>query len=153
MFFKILNNSRTNHWEEDSDDVYRSWSSDISNQPYGYELKDSESYFDCALWSGESYEEGQRIYFVYVEYSTGDSFGSSSGNIEYVGAFTNKEKADKLVKLILENYGNHPDYDFSKENNKNTFEYEGQKVYTYSWKGYFEHLESVYVTSLPHVKG
>lgn len=79
------------------------------------------------LWSYElvtcdfDIKDSDYVYVVYVRYSTGNSFGSTSGCGHIVGVYKTLEEADKIYNQIL----NH--------------EFSG---YT-PWIGYFENLESV----------
>jgi hypothetical protein len=66
---------------------------------------------------------GKSLFMVYVRYSTGDTFGSSSGNPYFPGIYDSYEKADAVVKSIEDGT------------------YDGYKP----WYGYFDSLDSVEV--------
>lgn len=74
-------------------------------------------------------EADRPYYLIYGVYSTGDSFGSRSGVIHFVGLFENEEDATEIAKLIEKIDG----YQYS-------INYKGQD-YHIPWTGYFESLE------------
>lgn len=47
---------------------------------------------------------GERVYVLYMRYSSGDSFGRSSGNAEIIWVFKSKEVAE-ATKVLWENIG------------------------------------------------
>jgi len=75
---------------------------------------------------------GQVVFPVLVGYGTGDTFGRSEGNVEIVAVFSDPEKATRLRDAIIAD---------ESVRNGSQFDFEGQTVYTYSWKGYFESFE------------
>lgn len=83
-------------------------------------------------------EVGQVVYPVVVLFGTGNSFGNSSGNVHIVGVYDNQDKAERLRKAIQDTYssGREPSFDF-----------EGENINAYTWTGYFESLENVFVES------
>jgi hypothetical protein len=79
----------------------------------------------------------EEMYCVYVRYSGGDTFGSSSGNGQIVGLYKDKELAHALAKSIAD----HPkDWKPGSQFNKSFYP---------KWDGYFERLESVEVELIP----
>lgn len=82
---------------------------------------------------------GNPLYVVWLVYSTGDSFGHDEGNYaEGIGIFNNKEDADEAKRLIEED--NRKGFEYG--NNKNHVVLpNGHRIYTGSWKGYFESLD------------
>ena len=93
----------------------------------------------------------QDYYLVSVVYSTGDSFGTDDGQIEFVDLFQTLEKAEALVQLIEQDYKQNPNFEHGKPyETKNRIAYKRDDdtegfVHTSTWKGYFEHLTDVRV--------
>lgn len=85
---------------------------------------------------------GDTVYLLYVTYSAGDSFGNSTGNVEEVWVFNDADSAEK-ARLIIEK-----DYETNKDNFNNLYIGLSRPIYTGTWKGYFESLESVTVVPL-----
>lgn len=79
---------------------------------------------------------GQVVYPVVVLYGSGNSFGHSSGNVQIVAVYDNEEKAERLRKTIQDNYAS---------GRESSFDFEGENIYSYTWTGYFECLENVFV--------
>lgn len=144
MYFKIdqRNYGATGYH---SGEAYGDWSE--TNNPSMESAKITEgNYWDVALFPGQPEpQRGGDIFLVWAEYSSGDSFGSSSGNVEFIWAFSKAEDAFALEKLLKEDNRKNPDYNFG---DGNFVEFQGQKVSTSTWKGYFEHLEDIHVDRL-----
>jgi len=66
------------------------------------------------------------IFWVVVRYTTGDTFGTSSGNWEKIGCYNNLKEAREVKKSIEDGT------------------YEGYKC----WDGYFEELEDIEINIL-----
>lgn len=115
-----------------------------SNEQFGdwYEHRNREYHdtaeivkngYGCDMFPGnEPVKAGGTIYVVIVTYSSGNTFGSSSGNCSEVWAFDNREQAKACAELIRENGSDGP---FTQE-------FQGHQFYT-SWVGYFESIEYV----------
>ena len=100
---------------------------------------------------GDDIHIGDIIHMVWVQYSTGDSFGRDEGAYhEIIGLYKTAELADKARKAI-EDDRNKP-YEFGDGGNRcevPTFDGSGTRpVATFSWKGYFESLDRVEVDVL-----
>lgn len=81
----------------------------------------------------------QVVWVVVVEYSSGDTFGRSSGNTTVVGVYDDGVVASIVKGKIEDDYKD-------KSNSFDQIKIEGQPdIYTYTWKGYFESLENVHV--------
>lgn len=82
---------------------YGSWSESYSSEvTRAYRIGDD----DKTPYGSETFvipDDSTDAYVVYMIYSTGDSFGSSDGNIDIIHCTGNEEAADKLAKLITEN--------------------------------------------------
>lgn len=79
---------------------------------------------------------GMIVFPVIVVYSSGNSFGSSSGNVTLVAVFDEAEKAEGLKEAIR---------NLSSEDYTYSFQYGGKEYYAGEWIGYFERLEDVIV--------
>lgn len=84
--------------------------------------------YDQVPYDGNPLED-KLAYIVYVVYSSGGTFGSSSGNIKAIKAFKNKEDALKIMQDI-KNGG------------------DGGLGYK-PWEGFFESLERIEMDYLP----
>ncbi len=121
--------------EQHSEDAYDySWSEDHT-YVYNYATVVTEGYSDVDLFPGEAeVRRGDDIYVVYVAYNTGDSFGRSQGYRVHLWAFSDRDRARSLVKLLEADAVANPDYDFDHK----PVEFEGVPISTNDWKGYFE---------------
>lgn len=101
---------------------------------YAYDYSDGYANYRSSLEVDFEAKPGMIVYPVVVSYSSGDSFGLSSGDVTLVGIFDNPEAAWKLEQAII---------------NANPREYsitvDGKEYQTYAWTGYFENLERVIV--------
>jgi hypothetical protein len=95
-----------------------------------------------------SIEPDEKCHVVWLEYSSGDSFGNGHRNHTVcLGVFKDQSAAKELAGIIR----NHTDDDNGFGPSKWTLNVEtsdGQyhKIYC-SWLGYFEHLDEVHVTT------
>lgn len=101
---------------------------------------DEESYYDLILDFTPDYSKV--YYMVYVDYTTGDSYSTESGNMAYVGVYKGFESAKKIAEAIMED----------KDEEQRSIlevdledEWRVEKIHTSQWKGYFEHVDSVVV--------
>lgn len=141
MFFEIkYSNYGDSHY---SNEEYGDW---YCHNDYSYEYaKISSCSGDVGLFPGEKEPEiGNYIYLVIVSYSSGDSFGHSSGNHIMLWAFTDEKKADELSELII--LDNETSSEFDHEFKPLVF-YD-VPISTNDWKGYFENLEGCQVVKL-----
>ncbi|WP_298752109.1 hypothetical protein [uncultured Arcobacter sp.] len=95
----------------------------------------------------------QDVYFLlYVSYETGDSFGKSSGNTEFIGLY-NDPKIAKENQQTIEDYVEHRKNDnWSVE----LWNSDGSEKYSYStsaFTGYFEYVENIDVIPLMIKRG
>lgn len=97
--------------------------------------KSDSKYFD--LITEYDLNKDESYYLVYVTYETGDSFGSSKGNIEYIHLFKDENLAFDLCRKIQNEEKEFTRIDFIND--------AGDKIHTHNnlWSGYFEELESV----------
>ena len=89
---------------------------------------------------------GDTVYFVWVSYNTGDSFGHRDNSMIDVGIYTDKDHAEEIAAAIKQNAKDFPDFEFEGEGNSLTVR--GEKIYSGSWKGYFDHFNDVHVETL-----
>ena len=87
------------------------------------------------------YKPNEKIYVIYVIYSTGDSFSHDrDGRCELIGATHDSKLAYRIKEFIEKDYKN--------EDTEHDYELKdigGVKFHTYPWKGYFESLSYVRV--------
>lgn len=129
----------TNLGGYDADDP---WSRDSTRSDYtvtGAKIAGSKSrYGACPI---SDCEVGDKIYVIWADYQTGDTFGSDSA-IEFLAAFKSEAKARRC---------------FDKANHKTKdsgwdiqVELDDGTQYTVHipWLGYFEHLEELHMTEV-----
>ncbi|KKN88788.1 hypothetical protein LCGC14_0243950 [marine sediment metagenome] len=87
---------------------------------------------------------GAEVFLVVVTYSSGDTFGSSSGNVTVIGCYEEKAQADSIASDIRADDID-ADRDYRRSGKKTKKErFTGYKA----WTGYFEGLEGVEVHRL-----
>lgn len=161
MLIKIRINAYQDSYSSYSDEEYGPWSEDITTEIQSVSIVNDKDYFDLIIEN--DFDTTADCYLVYALYSGGDSFGSSSGNIEYIKLFKTLDEA-QLFKddlELLEKYASSnfkqkefipklfenvdTKYDFNR-----SFEYFGEKFYL-PWGGYFEALEDIGIIELNFV--
>lgn len=107
---------------------------------------------------GSEYDEvpdtvkpGDTIYMVWVQWSSGDSFGQDDGaNHEVIGFYQTAELAEQARKAVDDEC--RTGYSFEQGGNRvlvPLFDGSGtREQYTGSWKGYFESLDHVDVQAM-----
>ena len=99
-------------------------------------------------------QTGQTCYVVWVEYSSGDSFGMAENEgVEVVGVFKDKACAKELEKAIEEHNRKYLRSEFEQgtswfDKNKFYFKTSDGQEFQYGfcpWYGYFESLSNIYV--------
>lgn len=139
MKIKVINNSFTEvtraadpneRWDADDTDTFNSIEGIkiVTNEKCHYDL-DTE--FDV--------KAGREYYLVYAEYTTGDSFGSASGLIDFIQLYRTLAKAKVCIATL------------TAKPIDDTCQYsadivtESGKVLTYGkpWIGYFESLDNL----------
>lgn len=144
----VINNSLESEYEPD--EVFASWERYYSNCfkkiSKTKDVPDVVSDFDI--------QKGETCYVVWVEYNSGDSFGTAKNeNVEVVGVFKNKECARELEKAIvdLNHKYQHGDVDNCGnwvDSNKFYFKTSDDQEFKYGlcpWYDYFNDLQNVYV--------
>jgi hypothetical protein len=97
---------------------------------------------------------GDVLAFVWVEYSTGDSFGVAEGEMCDIGIYDAIEKAEVVKEMIESDYRK---YEIREKGG--SYYYQGYQLYdpdglpisTSAWKGYFERLTTVHIELLEYV--
>lgn len=132
--------SEITHFESERENVqYGSWS-EHEEREYKWIKKSDSEYGN--LYIEREPEKDELMFLVYAVYSTGDSFGYKTGCYEEVAVLFEKSEAMELKKMLEE--------DAEKETNEGIV-FKGQKIFTYAWKGYFEHLSGIHIAVIPYI--
>lgn len=146
MKIKIQDESYTKSEHEDKE--YGDWSSETSHNITGAVKVTKDEYFD--LETNNKFL-GKYVFLLYILYSDGDSFGSGSGNIEYIDVFEKYDNAEKVAQIIKDDYEKNPDWNFD-ENGMDLFYIKENgnkgKIPTDIYKGHFASLESVNIQKM-----
>lgn len=129
---------------ESSDEEWGSWSRSYRNTFQS--IKKGGEFPDVV--STHNLKTGEKCFVVWVEYSTGDSFGSAErAEVEVVGVFKDRAVAEEL-RLALIYYDKHkPNQQWD---DRYTFHFktsDGQE-FNYGfvpWSGYFEYLDEAHI--------
>lgn len=129
----------------DADDTATTWTA-----PDSIYLRSPRDYSDTDDLPWEV-SPGDVVFMVWVQYSTGNSFGHDDGAYsEVIGWYQNAEDAYKCRDIIDADSGTK--YEYGMDGNKvevPMFNGQGTRpVYTGSWKGYFESLDHVSIETL-----
>lgn len=111
-------------WEEDVTCILEAVS--LRNESNDFSISCREFDVDADL------KEGDSVFVVTVTYSTGDTFGHSTGNMEVEGIYTNAKEAKDIADLIENDTGDADNYRKAKD-------------YYPVWSGYFESVSDVRV--------
>lgn len=116
------------------------WSRDSYQYFWQFEgIKFGEGKYSTKI---DNYQPDQKIYAIYVIYSTGDSFGNDiDNNCEVIGATHDYDIACKVRDFINQDYKKNGDEYIAPK----LYNIEGIKFYTYPWMGMFESLSYVHV--------
>lgn len=124
-----------------------SWSRDSTHTDWtftGLFTCDPNNYYGSEAFEVDA-EVGDVLHCVCVIYSTGDSFGTDTGDrCNVIGVYKTLEEAWAVKKLIEADA--HTRFEYGESGNHVTLP-DGAKLYTGSWKGYFESLDRVTVDS------
>lgn len=129
-----------------SPEKWGEWKSEYLNQaPDCITIVDHSSE-ECDVITELEFNHGEIAYLVWVEWSSGDSFGIGiNSQTEPLGLFKDRKSAEELKEEIL------------KANEKKTHDHiilktsDGQSfnIYIYpDWHWYFERLENVYISNV-----
>ena len=125
---------------EYSEEQYGDWSESWSHYFGSIHLLAHGQYSDVN--SDHAFNIDDHVYVVWLEYSSGDSFGwANSKYTQVVGVLKTQEAADEFEAWINHTSG--------EKGDGNIFESsDGQTIEVYrSWEGYFENLEAVHIQS------
>ena len=141
---------------EESDEPYGNWSEDKTITPikvvYGTiddvkeELKKTATNpiyfysFESISLLEEDFDKTLPLYLIYGVYDSGDSFGISSGNVEFLGLVHDKDRANEYAKVIN---------DIPSDEHFITVRVGKKKVDIYvPWNGYFNDLSFMEVVKI-----
>lgn len=128
-----------------SDEPYGDWSESYSNSLKSV-TKSSKS---SNVLSKFDFKKGDSAFLVWVEYSTGNSFGRSDrGCTEVIGIFKDVKHAKELAEKI-QNHNDGKDVDTIK-GDKYAYKFKTEDGQLFecgfaSWVGYFENLEEIHI--------
>lgn len=128
-------------YEEHSDEPYGDWSADYSYSIKGASIAKPKRYDYCEV-PDITAEVGDVVYVLYIVYGSGDSFGGSSGNGQFVCAYTDAAMAEH-AKRIYEKKGTESQFYIPVGKDP-----DGKWVYTSTYSpasGYFESFEGAYI--------
>lgn len=118
------------------------WSRDSTKSSYTVNgASIAKQHGDCPI---SDCEVGDKVYVVWADYTTGDTFGSDSA-VEFLAAFKSKTHALRCVDKATHktDSDNYTSWDIEV-----TLD-EGEKYQVHiPWLGYFEHLKQVNITEV-----
>jgi hypothetical protein len=118
---------------------YGHWENEYVNTFQGVTKGDPKSYAD--IQSTLSFAEGDKGYVVWVEYSSGDSFGHGTRNdVSALAVFKDREAAGEFARAVEAHNTDEHGYTMKLI----TSDGQNHEVCA-SWCGYFEHLDEVHV--------
>ena len=123
--------------DECEDAEYGSWSREYENSFKSIKRYSENEIKHQVFYSDLNLKPGDEVFVVWAEYSTGDSFGSSSrGSTEVIEIFTSLEEA----KDIVDHLHKHTEYQFTGQT------VSGRLMNLYCpWHGFFEHLDDIHI--------
>ncbi len=128
---------------DQSPEQFGDWSESYDHELVrAYRTPDTkESLHDKELFTVQDLNPTNLVYVVWLTYTSGDSFGSSTGNLSICHCSSSLEKAQKIKKLIEE--ANTEEYYVEFQDDL------GNPVkYANPLFGYFEHLETIDITPM-----
>jgi hypothetical protein len=134
-------------WDRDNT-LVKVWMKDPLKQ-LAKVLKDDECP-ECDVVVGTEVLPGDKVYIVWTEYSTGDSFGNDGGQREVVAAFVDEERAKKCA-LDCTNFAEKETSAYWDDSRYSLHvELDNGTTYKFHvpWLGYFERLEEVHVSEM-----
>lgn len=134
----------TSHWVSNPANPNDEWDRDDTDgridgvAAYYVTEGDSTGYRGMG-WGDHTYDvdaqPGDVVHVVIAEYSTGDTFGRSGGQVSVMDVFTENHDAVELWKFL------------SKVKDEFSVKHNGQDYYI-PWNGYFESLEDLDIRTL-----
>lgn len=128
-----------------------SWSRDSTNtvNEIGTEftVSNKQGYNDIAV--DFPIEPNKDYYLLYVEYGTGDSFGSDGGQLELIDVYEDLGVATEQLNKIELDYKIYQKNTYKADYNVTLTLGNGKEVkLSCPWKGYFESLEYVQIQTI-----
>lgn len=142
MFILVKSEEFITH-SEHSDEEYGDWCTESEFNigdvtVYPEILRARKVYVDGDIYAiNKKYEKSLLVYVVYVTFSSGDSFGNSSGNGIVVWAFSDRKLAEDCLEEV-NNCAGKDNYKFTIEDGNGGFK---QTKLSNPTTGYFEHME------------
>lgn len=149
MYLKF-NEEHTCTHSYSSPERYGDWSQDYDFDPPTRAWQVDKGTYGSYPYVGPEPTKGDTLYVIYVVWSSGDSFGSDSkGSYEILCVNNNRDRAyANLAKL---NGDHKKQLDYSVSGNQVLLDLDDgttMKVYTGSWKGYFESLDTLDIATV-----
>lgn len=145
----LITNNTNSYWarKPDPDDRWDNGRKSRENDITGMTITDNGEFYD--VLADFVVEENKSYYLMYAEYSTGDSFGSESGIITYIGLFKNLSEAEHNKGILEKHY---LDY----QNDDSTSYVVNLKLssglilpfYAGDWLGYFNSLQDIHIQEM-----
>lgn len=145
--YKVNIRSYCTHSEREPEQ-FGSWSESYDNSFIGIHKNPKGGYPDVV--SELDIAPGEEVWVVWLEYSTGDSFGwSDRGGTETIAVFREYSDAERLQKE-LEKKTEYEFGSFDNLENLNKIHFETSygeviDIHTGTWCGYFERLDNVHI--------
>lgn len=133
----VLTNTTCTH-SEYSDEPYGDWSADYDFDVNGVSLEKPNSSYE-QFQTCFDVQNGDTVYVLSMIYSTGDSFGRSSGNGEALWVFKDFEVAKKAAQAIKDQEDKYSVSFLNENGEKATMSNPGS--------GYFECVEDIRLES------
>ena len=131
---------------------YADWRETKTHDIQGFKLVKEKEYFDLTV--AFKPQRHTNYYLLYVLYSSGDSFGHSSGNICFVGLYEDERTADRNAKRIVEHNNCYRKRDYKWKDHEEEYSVELEEPdccnvrFSCAWNGYFERIEDVVVMAV-----
>lgn len=138
MSYAVVEYADYGHYHHDGE-KYGSWeeSHDYNFTGYVYYPSPREISGCHGLTLPAGAQNGDILYFVWVSYDTGNSFGREYHRMCDIGLYHTRNEANEIASLIENDYKN------NKEDYYTVVSSTGEKIYTGDWKGYFEQFNEV----------
>ena len=131
------------HESHRSSEQYGSWSEERSAEVISVMLGDETTMYGERITIPGTVKNGDLVYVLFMTYSSGDSYGSSSGNYEVFWVFTDKNLAMAALEVVKKAN----DYRNQDKDDTLTFKLEDgtEQSVGNPAAGYFENMEDVYL--------
>lgn len=132
--------------EADPNDEWSADSTDANHTIRGIRLVNDQNYLDLTV--PFVVEPGKDYFLLYATYTTGDSFSSHGGRLEFIDLFSTYEKGQAAKTEIQKSQlSRSKNKDWKQQHGFNYTREDGSKISAEwaVWDGYFEHLERLCV--------